>query len=362
MGFSIFLSYRRSDTSGYAHALHKSLSEHFQREEIFMDVDAIEPGVDFVEVIESSVASCSVFLALIGPRWLAQDGQSRKIDDPLDFVRLEVAAALDRRIRLIPILVDNATMPAPLDLPEPLRLLARRQALEIGNTRFSTDVSRLVNLLKRLQSQEEPAAAGPAALSGAPTQVQSSSPQPGIDSRERDRDLEIVRESRHQIESIDRQIEEDHAKTKACLAELQIARDATARMHEAAERILRHKPNAGAGRFESDPGVRYRKSGEKRRSFYKEAHGVLRREIEDLDSEIDGVLVMTKERLGVLQSAGKVARVEAETERLLSLAKENLSKLQDSKLAAYLVYDGICRLLRIPNDVDFPGGESRRRL
>lgn len=142
----VFISYRRSDTSGYAGRLFGSLAGHFGVSRVFMDIDAIDPGRDYVEVIRTQLASCDVMIALIGRNWLTiagTDGRPR-LDDPRDLVRLEMETALQRRIPIIPTLVGGASLPAEDALPEPLRPLSRRQALEIDDERYQYDVSRLV--------------------------------------------------------------------------------------------------------------------------------------------------------------------------------------------------------------------------
>ncbi len=148
----VFLSYRREDTSGYAGRLHDALTGHFGDERIFRDVDAIEPGADFVQVIEESVRSCGVLVAVIGREWLrciGADGR-RRLDDSEDFVRLEIQTALKRNIPVIPVLVENAPMPAPGDLPASLRELSRRHALAVSDDRWDHDVSRLIARLENI--------------------------------------------------------------------------------------------------------------------------------------------------------------------------------------------------------------------
>ena len=110
------------------------LVEHFSAEQVFKDVDNIDPGDDFVERITGAVASCDVLLALIGPDWLTitdENGQ-RRLDKPEDYVRVEIETALKRKIRVIPILVDPARMPHANQLPPTLAPLARRNAVEIN--------------------------------------------------------------------------------------------------------------------------------------------------------------------------------------------------------------------------------------
>jgi hypothetical protein len=122
----VFISYRRQESSGLAGRLYDRLAARFGNDQVFMDVDTIALGVDFAEVIAQAVSTCQVLLAVIGPRWLTvtdEDGR-RRLDDPDDLVRLEIAAALERDIRVIPILVEGAAMPRRQQLPEALAGLA----------------------------------------------------------------------------------------------------------------------------------------------------------------------------------------------------------------------------------------------
>src|SRR4026208_2301415 len=113
----IFVSYRRDDSSGHAGRLAGRLVEHFGRNRIFMDIDAIEPGEDFVTVIENAVGSCEILIAIIGRSWLSTSGTGTgRLDNPNDFVRLEISTALRRNIRVIPVLVQHASMPKEKDL------------------------------------------------------------------------------------------------------------------------------------------------------------------------------------------------------------------------------------------------------
>ena len=147
----IFISYRREETAYPAGWLFDRLAARFGRGQIFKDVDSIELGEDFVEVITTAVGSCDVLLALIGNRWLsvADAAGARRLDDPDDFVRLEIEAALARDVRVIPVLVEGATMPRADELPPTLAALARRQALELSPSRFNFDTNRLLDTLDR---------------------------------------------------------------------------------------------------------------------------------------------------------------------------------------------------------------------
>jgi hypothetical protein len=151
---NLFISYRREDSSGYAGRLYDRLSGYFGQDRIFMDIDSIEPGDDFVTVIEDAVSSCKALIAVIGRGWLTDRlGNKRHLDNPYDFVRLEISVALSRNIRVIPVLVQNATIPLPESLPEILRPLVRRQALEISDSRWNYDVNRLISILERELNQ-----------------------------------------------------------------------------------------------------------------------------------------------------------------------------------------------------------------
>lgn len=155
----IFISYRREDASASAGRIYDHLVSRFGRDAVFMDVDGIEPGMDFHEVLNERVAECDVLLAVIGPDWLKADASGRRrIDSPNDFVQIEVSAGLERNIRVIPILVDGAAMPDAAELPERLAALARRNALEITHTRFAADIDLLCGALAKIvaPSQTQP--------------------------------------------------------------------------------------------------------------------------------------------------------------------------------------------------------------
>jgi formylglycine-generating enzyme required for sulfatase activity len=152
----IFLNYRRADSKGYTFAIFTVLEQHFSKEQIFMDVDTLLPGVDFVQALEEAVEDCDVFLAVIGARWenIKDDQGRRRIDNPEDFVRIEVAHALKRGIPVIPILVDGAQMPSSENLPDDLKGLSRRHAFIIGD-RLRSDVQHLINVLEKTFEHQE---------------------------------------------------------------------------------------------------------------------------------------------------------------------------------------------------------------
>jgi len=152
----IFLSYRREDSAGWTGRLAEHLKERFGSESIFMDIDTIEPGADFTEALQKAVSACDVLLAIIGPDWATAADTSGKprLNDPDDWVRVEIAAALKRKIRVIPVLVGGASVPTKDSLPDELDTFAQRQAHELTDKRWNYDVEQLVralptNLLKR---------------------------------------------------------------------------------------------------------------------------------------------------------------------------------------------------------------------
>lgn len=165
----IFVSYRRDDSSGHAGRLSDRLVEHFGKERIFMDIDTIEPGEDFVTVIENAVGSCEILIAIIGRNWLTgTGGTTGRLDNPTDFVRLEIATALSRDIRVIPVLVQRASMPKPQDLPEDLAKFARRNAVELSDLRWQSDVDQLIAVMERVLAKREAAV-----LAGAESQSEA---------------------------------------------------------------------------------------------------------------------------------------------------------------------------------------------
>ncbi|MFZ5911217.1 MAG: SUMF1/EgtB/PvdO family nonheme iron enzyme [Chloroflexota bacterium] len=146
----IFISYRRVDSGGYAGRIYDRLAARFGEDAVFMDVDDIPAGLDFVEVLQNAVQSCDALAALIGRNWLdaRDEAGGRRLDNPEDFVRVEIAAALERGIRVIPVLVDGAPMPRASDLPENLKPLARRNAVQVNHHSFNADAYHLIEQLE----------------------------------------------------------------------------------------------------------------------------------------------------------------------------------------------------------------------
>ena len=144
--YGIFLSYRREDTTAHARLLQSELTGRFPDAPVFMDLDSIEPGLDFAEVIEGAVGSCAVLVVLMGRQWatLTDEGGQRRLDDPDDFVRSEVQTALVRGVRVIPVLVDGARPLRQQQMPAELHKLARLNALELSYGRYQYDSGRSV--------------------------------------------------------------------------------------------------------------------------------------------------------------------------------------------------------------------------
>jgi formylglycine-generating enzyme required for sulfatase activity len=149
----VFISYRREDAAGWAGRLQEALRRELPENEVFYDIGAIGLGEDFVEAMRRSLESCTVAIVMIGPHWLdaRDEAGNRRLDDPEDWVRLEVVESLQRQgLRVVPVLVGSASMPRAAELPEPLKPLARRNAHEITDKRWEYDVTQLVAALKKI--------------------------------------------------------------------------------------------------------------------------------------------------------------------------------------------------------------------
>jgi hypothetical protein len=156
----VFVSYRRDDSAGFAGRLTDAIEQRLGRGSVFRDVDDIRPGEDFVAAIEGAIGQCDVLLVVIGRQWLtATDaGGRRRLDDPHDFVRLEVGEALQRNLRVIPVLVAAAPMPAPDALPEEIAALGRRQAIELRDSRWEADLEALLDAMEAMSGTNAPPA------------------------------------------------------------------------------------------------------------------------------------------------------------------------------------------------------------
>lgn len=158
----VFISYRRSDSAGYAGRLADRLTKEWGEDLVFRDYDDISPGQNFFMTINDNLNSAHVMLVMMGKEWLTclDESGRRRIDDPQDFVRLEIETALQRNILIIPVLVKGGRMPSPSDLPESISALAFRQAIELTDSRWAADVEKLIEsvnplLDKRFNKQKQ---------------------------------------------------------------------------------------------------------------------------------------------------------------------------------------------------------------
>lgn len=147
---SVFISYRRQDAEAFAGRLYDTLVQEFGNDRVFMDVDTLKPGDDYIKAIENKLRHIDVFLAVIGDQWVTVEDErgSARLQDEKDLLRLEVATALKRGIRVIPVLVGDAAMPQASELPADIANLSRLHAFELTNARFRTDAQLLVNALR----------------------------------------------------------------------------------------------------------------------------------------------------------------------------------------------------------------------
>ena len=151
----IFVSYRREDSGGHSGRLYADLTRHYGRKQVFRDIDAIKAGEEFEDVIDRSVRSCHVLIAVIGKQWLTiTDGSVRRLEKPDDFVRLEITKAFEQRIPVIPTLVQDANLPLPQELPADLKPLTQRHAFDVSDERWDYDVKRLITRLDEVVPEQ----------------------------------------------------------------------------------------------------------------------------------------------------------------------------------------------------------------
>jgi TIR domain len=153
----IFVSYRRGESDAHAGRLADRFIEHFGEHRVFYDIDLTEPGVDFIDQIQSAVDSSEVLIAVIGKNWVtATDpaGQKR-LENPHDYVRIEIATALKRNIRVIPVLVQGAAMPSAHELPNDLTPLTYRRAFELHDASWRKEVQHLTTVLESVVGRKE---------------------------------------------------------------------------------------------------------------------------------------------------------------------------------------------------------------
>ena len=151
----IFLSYRRQDSAGISGRIYDRLVKRFGAKAIFMDIDSVPSGVDFRSHVRSALTECEVMLVVIGRDWEGNDVDRRRIDDPDDFVRIEVEAALERALPVIPIVVDRAKMPGKTDLPNTLQRLAYLNGIFLDQGRlFHHQANQLIESIELLLKRQ----------------------------------------------------------------------------------------------------------------------------------------------------------------------------------------------------------------
>ena len=187
MSGAIFISYRRDDSEGETGRLYDDLVRVFGAAAVFMDVSDIHPGKDFRKAIDENVSKSAVLLAIIGPAWatITDPSGARRIDQPNDFVRLEIASALARNIDVVPVLVHGARIPNPADLPADLQNLAYRNAVELTHARWNSDVEVLTRALRDYVHHGEALAtrAIRKAITGELPAVETVAPDPPLKNR-----------------------------------------------------------------------------------------------------------------------------------------------------------------------------------
>jgi hypothetical protein len=150
----IFINYRRSDSGGYAGRIYEALKRRSEAWQVFMDVDTIHAGLDFTEAIERAIQSADLMLVVIGKEWLVDADGRRRLDDPHDFVRIELEAALKSNVRMIPILIGEAKMPTEQELPPALAMLNRRQVFQIRDAQWQLDLGELLKRVDRALGED----------------------------------------------------------------------------------------------------------------------------------------------------------------------------------------------------------------
>ena len=155
----VFLSYRRQDSASFCGRVYDRLIAHFGAANVFRDIDSLAPGDKFAEKIREYISQCDAVIVLIGTQWLsiADAAGRRRLDDPGDFVRMEIVEAAVQEKLVVPALHDGAPMPGPQDLPLEIAFLAQRNAIELTDRHFASDMKQLVDALSKASSESRDA-------------------------------------------------------------------------------------------------------------------------------------------------------------------------------------------------------------
>jgi hypothetical protein len=168
---TIFVSYRRTDAPAHAGRIYDRLVERFGKDKVYRDLDSTAPGADFAEVITETIGGCDALVAVIGQGWFSATRRGRRrrlLDDSQDWVRREIAAALEQNVRVVPVLVQGAQMPPLDELPEDVHMLARRHAVELSETAWAPQLGQLIDSLAAAPPPSVPAGGVPTLLSEPP--------------------------------------------------------------------------------------------------------------------------------------------------------------------------------------------------
>jgi len=179
---SIFVSYRRNDAPAHAGRIYDRLAQRLGKDNVYMDLDSTVPGADFGDVIEQTIARCDALIAVIGRDWvsaLRPSRRARRADGSEDWVRREIAAAMARSIRVIPVLVQGAKMPSSAELPDDLKGLARRHGIELSETAWSAQLGLLIDALPVATATSAPTGGSQPSPSG-----HGHDPDPGLPARD----------------------------------------------------------------------------------------------------------------------------------------------------------------------------------
>jgi TIR domain-containing protein len=162
----IFISYRREDSEGWAGRLADELQRAFGVTAVFYDHVSIEPGSNWRQAVEAALIRCRLLVAMIGPRWLnaANASGARRLDDPEDLVRFELAIALDRQIPILPVLVAKASLPRPVDLPKELQGILHHQAVELPGQHWKRDMECLLTTAEGIIGTRRESSVSPGTL------------------------------------------------------------------------------------------------------------------------------------------------------------------------------------------------------
>jgi sorbitol/mannitol transport system substrate-binding protein len=241
----VFICYRREESAFAARAIHDRVVQRLDRENVFLDFDNIDLGVDWFDVLSERVGACDALVAVIGRNWIsiADKDNRRRLDDEDDFVRIEIEAALKRGVRVIPVLVDGAAMPRASELPDSLKGLARRQGIEVSPAGFEGDVDKLTRaLLSILEARRSRDAAETEAARRAEEERRAKEAaeveRAARDERERQLAAEAARaeEARRLAEAKEARVEEERKKAEAAREAEQERRAKTAAEAERAAR------------------------------------------------------------------------------------------------------------------------------